>query len=657
VTAATSVLHVARGRVRVRWSNGWGDGEPDVRRLLERIAGARSVRASPLTRNVLVEFDENVTNARQVVAELEVLARPPLGGPAGPDEAPTRTEPAGHPIRRPLGVEPTTLILVERMGQALGACVGVAVVAVRRGRGDAPAASRRAAGVVAAVSVISGSPGVRGLMRRALGRDGMTSAMGATAIVAQTLAGNPLGLAVAGVVAVRQVVELLERRRALRAYAGRATVNTPEGERWLARIDDGERLPLAGRVVRGSGAVIAPDGLPRRVRRGARLGAGARLFGGPFVVELHRSPAGRSAPVRPPAESTPYLAWLDVASLVAGALTFIATRSMSRAVGVMLLLSPRPSLLANEAADAGANIRALRCGALPTRDDVVLNRPDVVLVGSPRVLSDGLQLEGTVSLDPSLDPDEAAQLAVSVAALAGWPWGPIQGPDGRMAEGDGTFDGAAAHATVEGRRFSLLCERTAPAGAKERLSLVLCSDGDRLAVLPVRPRLGCDAKLFVDTCRRLRMDVALVHNARETAPTRELAEEAGLGLVRGGLTNAVRRAGRGGRQVAVVTDAGDEGEWRSLSSLSIGLVANSSEPNGAAADVLAPDLASAAAVLEASALRAVSLKDARRVALATTLLASARMARGAPSHQTATTLPNLAALAGLTLAWLRFRGG
>jgi calcium-translocating P-type ATPase len=658
-TAASSpsVLHAAKGRVRIRWSGDWSDGDPDVQRLLRAIAGARSVRASPLTRNVLVEFDERVTDAPRVVAQLERLLAGRSKVAAESARARTHARPVVRKVGRPLRVEPTTLVVVERLARAVGASAGLAVAALRRGETGPRVGPGRAAGVAAGVSLIDGSPHLRAVARRLLGTDGGSAALGAAAVVTQALSGNSLGLAVTGAVAIRQVVESLERRRAARAYAVRAYPPVRAGP-WLATLHDGDRLPLAGRILRGDGTAIARDGLPRRVRRGMRLGAGARLFGGPFVAELQPGPRRGVRPVAP-ADLDSHLRRLDVASFAAGALTFVVTRSVSRAIGVALLLGPRPAVLARESADAGAILRALRCGALPTRDDVVLRRPDIVLVAHPRVLSDGLELHAAASLDPALDRQEAGRLAISVAALAGWPWGPIRGPVPRLDEGDGVFDGFSAHATIGGRRLSLVPERATSAGAAEGFSLVLCSGSERLARFSLRPSLARDARLFREACRRLGMTVVLVEGSSPAPLTRELARAAGVELVASSLATAVRRAARRGTRAAVVTDAGDEAEAEALASatLSIALAAGPSDPFASTADVLVPDLVGAAAVLEASALREASLRDARAVALAAGVVGAARLAWGPPPHRTATTLPNLVALAALGTAWLRFRGG
>jgi hypothetical protein len=68
------LVHVAPGRVRVHWPQACSDAGPGVRQLLTSIAGARAVRASALTQNVLVQFDERVTTSERVPAEIGQIA-------------------------------------------------------------------------------------------------------------------------------------------------------------------------------------------------------------------------------------------------------------------------------------------------------------------------------------------------------------------------------------------------------------------------------------------------------------------------------------------------------------------------------------------------------------------------------------------------------
>src|SRR6266581_4500987 len=91
------VVHLARGRVRVHWPQGWAAGEPDVWRLLESIGGARAVRANSLTQNVLVQFDERVTDGRRVAAKLEQLAPARRRAPAKPPRAKRAAQAVARP--------------------------------------------------------------------------------------------------------------------------------------------------------------------------------------------------------------------------------------------------------------------------------------------------------------------------------------------------------------------------------------------------------------------------------------------------------------------------------------------------------------------------------------------------------------------------------
>src|SRR5262249_47360970 len=145
----------------------------------------------------------------------------------------------------------------------------------------------------------------------------------------------------------------------------------------------------------------------------------------------------RRSELRPDGERGPLDLWVAMTALMAAAVTLAATRSVSRATGVLLLLSSRTEILGREGADGGARRRALRSGALPRRAGVTIRRPDVVLVESPRIIADGFEVARTELLGPSLTVSEAVDLAASVAALAGSPWGPIRWPGGRHHEGEG----------------------------------------------------------------------------------------------------------------------------------------------------------------------------------------------------------------------------
>jgi hypothetical protein len=85
---------------------------------------------------------------------------------------------------------------------------------------------------------------------------------------------------------------------------------------------------------------------------------------------------------------------------------------------------------------------------------------------------------------------EAIDLALSVAVLAGSPWGPIR-PVGRpLKEGEGSLDGYSASAEIGGRSY-----RLTPDGADDRrpdgsLRLALSMDGVTLAIVRLEPCLA-----------------------------------------------------------------------------------------------------------------------------------------------------------------------
>jgi hypothetical protein len=177
------------------------------------------------------------------------------------------------------------------------------------------------------------------------------------------MSGSPLGLAVAALVSSRQLLESFERRRALDEYQRRLNV---ESRGSTARLEEGDRLPAAGLILDGVRSAVDGDALLHRVGPGSDLDAGTRLFGGPFLVELRwdGSPSRRSERGSEDL-GTSFPPWRATAALAAAAIILLATRSISRAVGTLILLSSRTEIPGREAANAWANLRVLRSGALP----------------------------------------------------------------------------------------------------------------------------------------------------------------------------------------------------------------------------------------------------------------------------------------------------
>ena len=476
--------------------------------------------------------------------------------------------------------------------------------------------------------------------------------LGAVGVAAHTLSGSPLGLAVAGLVSTGQLLEALERRRAIDGYGGRSSSGPSAPSGWTAALEDGDRLPVSGRVKNGVGSQVDRDALPRPIGPGSELPSGARVFGGPFVVESDRSESTRRRARCPDSDGGRFALWAEAVALAAAGLALAATRSPSRALGVLLLLSSRTEIIGREAADGGARRRVMRSGALPLRDGMSIRRPDVVLIDCPRILSDGLEVARTDLPGSSPITEQAIDLGSSVAVLAGSPWGPIHWPTTSYHEGEGSFDGHAAHAAIDGYSCTLKPTRRS-CGVR---SLELTIDGDLVAVIGLRPRLAADAARLATTCRLLRVELALADQGA-TSSTRRLAREAGITVLRGPPAELVRRAAGLNQRVVLVTDAGCDGGVLEPPDLTIGLGMSPTEPSAQAVDLVVPDLATCAAVLESGAARDAAARDALLLSRLANGLGAGWIAARAPRHRAAATLPNLATTAGLFLAWLRLRGG
>src|SRR5262249_23570684 len=156
-------------------------------------------------------------------------------------------------------------------------------------------------------------------------------------------------------------------------------------------------------VIEGTGTAIGRDGLPVQVTPGAAVPAGARLFGGPFVLQLHGGrpflPQPRPAPLAPTLYSR-YVWLLGPVSLGYAALTALLTRWVARPFEALLRVTPRTAIIGMEAANLQAAARVLRGGVtlVGTRPDRAVRLPHVLLLDGPRVLTDSFEVAGVLPL-------------------------------------------------------------------------------------------------------------------------------------------------------------------------------------------------------------------------------------------------------------------
>jgi cation-transporting ATPase I len=658
-TPLPHVLHERRGRrrrVRITVPGLDRDHQLGARvvRELEAIAGVERALATPLTGRVLVDYSEHLIDVEHLLAAVTRLELPDL-----PDEdRPTH----------PLDPAPLTVSAVRTVGGALG----LALVSVNRlGGAEGPPVSGGAAGVAAAVGIVEGAPPVREQLHRLLGRNPAEVTLAVLGTVTLALSGSSLGLLTTGAGALRVLTEVRARRAAWRRYEGLLEGAPAVMAGAEIRLDSGARVPLSGRIVEGYGTALAADGLPTAVRPGGLVPGGARVFGGPFIVELVADSAFTPAPRPTPIPSSAldrYVNLMGPASLGYAALTAALTHSWRRTFIALVLVNPRPALIGAQAADAGASARTLRSGVIVvgSRPDRPIALPDVVVLDNPRVLTDGLELKEVLPLDQALSRIEAEELAAGIAGAASGPWGRIFSEVRRTEVVDGHFDGRRASARLGARRYAL-----APATARARqlerspadqpgahwLALTEQGRARPLALIGLVPRLAEGAGDLVAGCRHNGVKLVLRrHRVRDTAQA--IAERAGLGEVVGGdPAEIVHEHQRRGERVAFVSDSAHAGAAFAACDLAIALTSGRSGQFPARADLLAPDLTAVAAVIDAAARRRAAIRDATAMSLLANAVGVIWGLRGSPQIARATSATYIAALGAIADVWLRERGG
>ncbi len=359
------------------------DRDPQLARRVEECLKAHPdvtrAQASPITGRVLVEFSRRATDLDDILNEVAKLQLAPHPGEDRPE----------HPL------DPGPL--VQSSARLIGAGLGLALLAARKAlrvevafvRSHVPAT------VAGTIGIAEGLPPVRAVLRKVLGRDRAQLLVGAASITSLTLAGSPVGLAVTAASALRLLTEVRARRAAWSAYEKRLKDTAEAVPGAVVRLVAGDRVPLRATVLVGSGTALCGDGLPDTVCPGGELEAGARVFGGRFVVELRGDegfvPEPRPAPPAPSALDR-YAVRMSGISLGYAALSVILTRSLRSAFPALLLMSPRSAFIGAEGADTAASARVLRAGAtvVGTRPERGVGRPAVLIVDGPRTLSEGV---------------------------------------------------------------------------------------------------------------------------------------------------------------------------------------------------------------------------------------------------------------------------
>ncbi len=640
-----------RARIAVRGL----DRDPNLAgRVVERLQSHPGVhaRANPLTGRVLVEFDEHQTDIRDLLSAVVDVELPDLPGEDNPS----------HPL------DPAPLL--QSAARTVGAGLGLSLLTAQQVAG-VQVASPGAARAAGLIGILQGFPFTRNGLRALLGRDLSDLVLSGVGIVTLALAGSPLGLALTGAEALRLLTEVVARRAAWRRYEEHLLGMADATPGATIRLEAGQRAPLDAAVIEGSGTAMGRDGLPISIAPGSTIPAGARLQGGPFVVELQggRPFMPRLRPA-PPSPSLPdrYQQVLGPLSLAYAAATGLITRSPARAFEALLLVNPRTALVGAEAASTGASARVLRSGVVVvgTRPDRPIRRPDVLLVDELRVLIDGMELTGVVPLVEA-DAAEMQNAAAAVSAAAGSPWGSAFRNAGRAQAQEGAFDGTTARATLNGMPYTLGPLQhgdviPATERLRERAGTLLVLRGGHtprpLALFTLRPRLAPGVSDLVAVCRRHDVKIGVLSGPGITEAARACAGRAGIPLLHEhDIAAGVRSRQQEGALVAVLSDSVHAAEAFAACDLAIAFTSGRSSRFAARADLLAPDLAAVAAIVEAGARRDATARDSVALSLLANVAGAILSWRAGTGLVRASIAGNLTALAALADGWIRLRGG
>ncbi len=644
--------HTRRARIAVPGI----DRDPQLaRHVVEHLArqpGVQRAVANPITGRVLVEFTAHEADVDDLIAQVMNMELPDL---------PEEDEPA-HPL------DPAPV--VQSAARTVGATVGLGLVALTRVTGNRNIfSSAEAAGQVAGIlGILRGLPFIRNGSRQLLGRNTADLLFTLPNIVALVLSDSPLGLALTGLESVRLLTEVLARQRTWRQYEARLGGMAHVQPGAEIRIESGERVPLEAEVVAGTGTATRRNGQPQPVTPGGTIPAGAKVYGGPFVVRLKEGQAftvsERPAPLMPTLYDR-YVRTLAPASLLYALATGLLTRSWSRAFTALLLVNPRTAVIGMEAANLDANARVLRGGVtiVGTRPERTIRVPDLLLFDGPRLFTDGYEVRSVVPLREGIETADLAARAAAVAAAAGSPWGGAFRASTNDNATDGAFDGQTAGAVIGGERYTLgpvaRPEEIPPAIRLQQhgnLFLALANGrGEQLGIVIVRPRLAHGALDLAAQCRRLGVTAAVVAED-EALAAREIARRMELPLMPGDTIAIIRAHQQQGKFVALVADSAHAGAAFAACDLAIGVV----EPRHilpARADLLVPDLPAVGAILAAGAQRDAAVRDSVGLSALANALGAAWGVRGQPGILAASRIVYGTAIAAIADGWARLRGG
>ncbi len=645
-----------RARIPVRGLSRDPDLGKRVVTSLEQHPGVRAT-VNQLTGRVLVEFTKHEVEIDDLIAEVMGMELPEFPG----EERPTH----------PLDSGP----LIQSAIRLVGSTLGLGVLTMRQVlhiEKPLPGASA-AAHIAAILGIVQGFPAFRYGLRKRLGHTAATLLVSLPNMLALTLANSPLGLTVNGLESLRLLTERQARRNAWRRHEERVKNAASAQPDAIIRLGAGEHTPLAARVIEGTGTAIGSDGLPLPAIEGSVIPPGARVYGGPFVLQLQSDksfqafiPEPRPAPVAPSLLDN-YLRALNPISFAYAAITAIFTRSWKQTLAALLLVNPRAAMIGQESADLSASARVIRSGVtvVGTRKDRTLHLPDVVLLDGARLLTNRLELNTVVPMAEEYDEPNLLALAAGVAGAAGSPWGGVFKAADSLPATNGNFDGYAATAYVEGVRYTLGPVKdwsTLPAAARLRhngsyvLELRNAREEHPLGLFALQPQLTSGIEELVQTCRDHNVRLGLISKGDQMT-MQALAYRAHISLLEcDNAVEAIRTEQQAGARVAFVSDNASAAEAFEACDLAIGLTDDRSRLP-ARADLLAPDIPAIVAILEATTRRNATVRDSVGFSVISNIIGTVWGLRGMPGVGRASRAVTIAALTAIVDGWLRLQGG
>jgi cation-transporting ATPase I len=211
-----------------------------------------------------------------------------------------------------------------------------------------------------------------------------------------------------------------------------------------------------------------------------------------------------------------------------------------------------------------------------------------------------------------------------------------------------------ASAELDGERWLLAPARARRTG-RYVLELRPARRSRAIGTLALRLAPAPGLEQLLETCRRLGVPIEVV--AHPEASAAALAAEHGIPEVAGDALDRVRDLQATGGIVAVVSDRSHAGPEFAECDLAIGLTSGRSGHFAARADLLAADLSSVAAIIDAGARRDSAVRDAVLASVGSNLAGAAWGLGGNPRFERASHATYLGALAAITDSYVRLRGG